>query len=75
MSFDLVVLSGAEALDADAARDAFRHVASGAAWNEVLKEDPRIAQFAAAFNARWPDTVELEASPAHLILSIHGIGA
>ena len=72
MGFDLVVLSGARALDADAARNAYRHVASGAAWNEVLKEDPRIAQFAAAFTERWPDSVELEASPAHLVLSIPG---
>jgi hypothetical protein len=72
VSFDLFVLSGARPLDADAARDAYRHVASGAAWNEVLQEDPRVAQFSAAFMARWPDTVELEASPAHLILSIPG---
>ena len=72
MSFDLVVLSGARPLDADAARDAYEHVVSGAAWNGVLEEDPRVAEFAAAFAKRWPDTVELEASPAHLILSIPG---
>lgn len=72
MSFDLVVLSSVVPLDANAARDAYHHVASGAPWHDVLKEDPRIAQFAAAFTARWPDTVELEASPAHLILSIPG---
>lgn len=65
-------MSGAKALDADTARDAYLHVASGAAWNEVLKEDPRIALFVAAFTERWPDTVELEASPAHLVLSIPG---
>ena len=72
MSFDLVILSGVKHLDADAARDAYHHVASGAPWSEVLEEDARVAQFAAAFTARWPDTVELEASPAHLILSIPG---
>lgn len=72
VSFDLVVLSGASPLDADAARDAYRHVASGAAWSEVLQEDPRVAQFAAEFMERWPDTVELEVSPAHVILSIPG---
>ena len=72
MSFDLVVLSAVRPLDADAARDAYHHVASGAAWNEVLEEDARVGQFAAALTARWPDTVELEASPAHLILSIPG---
>lgn len=72
MSFDLVVLSGARPLDADSARKAYLHVASGRAWNKVLQEDPRVAEFAAAFVARWPDTVELEVSPAHLILSIPG---
>lgn len=72
MSFDLVVLSGARPLEPDAARDAYHHVSSGAAWREVLDEDARVAEFAAAFTARWPDTVELEASPAHLILSIPG---
>lgn len=72
MSFDLVILSAVRHLDADAARDAYHHVASGAPWSEVLEEDPRVAQFAAAFAERWPDTVELEASPAHLILSIPG---
>ena len=72
MSFDLGVLSAAEALDADAARNAYHRLASGVAWHEVLKEDPRVAQFATAFTERWPDSVELEASPAHLILSIPG---
>ena len=73
MSFDLVVLSGAKPLTADQARDAYHHVASGGDWSRVLQKDDRIAQFLAAFSARWPDApVEIYDSPAHAILSISG---
>jgi len=72
VSFDLVVLSGARPLDADEAREAYEHVASGADWRAVLHQDPRIAQFVEALSTRWPDIGELEESPAHAILSIGG---
>lgn len=72
MSFDLVVLSGARPLEADEARDAYEHLASGDDWTRVLQKDDRIAQFVAALSARWPDFGELEESPAHAFLSISG---
>jgi hypothetical protein len=72
VSFDLVVLSATRPLDAETARDAYEHVASGADWTEILEEDPRVAQFVTAFSARWPGVAELEQSPAHAILSISG---
>lgn len=70
MSFDLVVLSAMRPLDADEARNAYTHLASGEDWSAVLDEDPRIAQFAAAFSARWPDIGESDVSPAHVALSM-----
>ena len=72
MSFDLVVLSAAGPLSADAARDAYRHVASGGQWSDVLQPDARIAQFVAALSDRWPDFGELDESPAYAMLSISG---
>jgi len=68
VSFDLVVLSGARPLDADAARLAYEHLAEGREWSAVLQKDDRIAQFVAALSARWPDIdtlpeSEIEASP------------
>src|SRR5712691_4705268 len=73
MSFDLAVLSAAKALTADQARDAYSQLASGADWSEVLQEDPRIAQFAAALSAQWPDIGEVDVSPAHVSLGITGL--
>ena len=70
MSFDLAVLSGANALTADQARDAYHHLASGADWSEVLQEDANIARFAAALSAQWPDIGEVDVSPAHVLLGI-----
>lgn len=69
MSFDLVVLSAAGPLSADAARDAYLHVVRGADWSDVLQPDKRVGQFVAAVSSRWPD-VELDESPAHVILSV-----
>ena len=69
MSFDLVVLSGAGPIGADAARDAYLHVVRGGDWSDVLQPDPRIAQFVAAVSARMRD-FELDESPAHAILSM-----
>jgi hypothetical protein len=72
VSFDLAVLSGVKPLTADEARDAYHHVASGADWSEVLQEDPRVTQFAAALSSRWPDIGEVDVSPACVLLSIGG---
>jgi hypothetical protein len=69
VSFDLVVLSGAGPIGADAARDAYLHVVRGGDWSDVLQPDPRIAQFVAAVSARMLD-FELDESPAHAILSM-----
>jgi hypothetical protein len=69
VSFDLVVLSAARHLDADQARDAYKHLCTGADWSTVLDADPRIDQFAAALSARWPYIV-VEVSPAHAILTM-----
>jgi hypothetical protein len=68
MSFDLVVLSGAKPLTADQARDAYHHIASGGDWSKVLQKDDRVAQFATAFSARWPNTAEVDVSPALIAL-------
>src|SRR5713101_7596965 len=73
MSFDLAVLSAAKALSADQARDAYSQLASGADWSELLQEDPRIAQFAAALSAQWPDIGEVDVSPAYVFLGISGL--
>ena len=84
MSFDLAVLSGTRQLDADQARDAYEHLATGADWSAVLDPDPRIGQFVAALSARWPDIDTLpedqveaspwsdgfEMSPAHVLLTM-----
>jgi hypothetical protein len=69
VSFDLVVLSGAGPIGADAARDAYLHVVRGGDWSDVLQPDARIAQFVAAVSGRMRD-FELDESPAHAILSM-----
>jgi hypothetical protein len=73
VSFDLAVLSGAKQLTADEARDAYHQLASGADWSEVLQEDPRIAQFAAALSAQWPYIGEVDVSPAYVFIEISGL--
>jgi hypothetical protein len=69
VSFDLVVLSGAGPIGADAARDAYLHVVRGGDWSDVLQPDARIAQFVAAVSGQIRD-FELDESPAHAILSM-----
>jgi hypothetical protein len=84
MSFDLGVLSGANRLDPDHARDAYESLSQGAKWSTVLAADDRVAQFVAALSARWPDVDTLpesevddspwsggfEVSPAHVLLTM-----
>ena len=68
MSFDLGILSGAQRLDADQARNAYERLCQGARWSSVLAKDDRVAQFVASLSAQWPDVdtlpeSELDASP------------
>ena len=84
MSFDLAVLSGAERLSHDQARDAYERLAQGAEWSSVLAADDRVAQFVAALTERWPDldtldeskvddspwSVGFDVSPAHVLMAM-----
>lgn len=84
VSFDLAVLSGAQPLSADQAREAYERLAAGEQWSAVLQPDPRVAQFVSALSARWPDLGTLpatqmdtspwsngfEVSPAHVLINM-----
>src|SRR5258708_3528595 len=81
VSFDLVVLSGAKALDADGAQEIYGHLCDGEPWDRFLVPDPKIADFVLEITRRWPQvddipsdevdrspwSVRFDVSPAHVI--------
>lgn len=84
MSFDLVVLSGAEALDANRAHEIYEHLCEGEPWDRFLLADPKIADFVHEITRSWPQvddmppneverspwSVQFDVSPAHVISAI-----
>jgi len=59
VSFDLVVLSGAKALDADRAQEIYEHLCEGEPWDRFLIADPRIADFVHEITRRWPQVDDM----------------